>query len=143
MGLARLAEDARRSEEAARARRLSRQMKRVSAASTTRQAAYRPPVQRRDVSSSRVGGARTHREPLFSYTPAHPTVRKLLEELRNARLSPLMRERAEQFLSADHPMGLLTECQRGHEFTLENTYFWLKDGVVNRQCRECRRQTHE
>lgn len=103
-----------------------------------------PASRGRPPESSRVpgrsGSQSKHREPSFSRPPSHPTVSRLRRNLVTARLSPLMRARAERFLNEDHPFGLLTECQRGHEFTLENTYFSERDGTIHRQCRTCRRR---
>jgi hypothetical protein len=132
--------EATRAAQAAPPRRTPLEPKRsTSAASTPRPTVNRKSAQHRAASPPRLYTPRSYREPQFSRPPSHPTVRELLRQLPTAKLSPLMRERAEHFLADNHEMGLLTECQRGHEFTLENTYFRIEDGVIGRQCRACRR----
>lgn len=58
-------------------------------------------------------------------------------------LSDTQRDRSDEFWSIDHGERLLEECQRGHEFTEENTYYSrdLQSGNITRQCRACRRLT--
>lgn len=58
-------------------------------------------------------------------------------------LSETQRDRSDEFWSIDHGERLLKECQRGHEFTEENTYYSrdLQSGNIVRQCRACRRLT--
>ena len=34
-----------------------------------------------------------------------------------------------------------THCHKGHEFTTENTYVYIRDGLIERQCRTCKRET--
>lgn len=35
--------------------------------------------------------------------------------------------------------AMKTHCAQGHEYTHENTYFWLRDGHSHRTCRACNR----
>ena len=61
-------------------------------------------------------------------------------QLDDAALSPTQLSRAKAFLSQAGGFDLRSECQRGHELTLDNTYFRISRGRVNRECRECKRQ---
>lgn len=63
-----------------------------------------------------------------------------LKRIDKARMSDEQRERAREFLYANHELDLMKKCQRGHTLTLENTYFRIEDGGrIGRQCRQCRR----
>ena len=75
------------------------------------------------------------------WRPADKIVSQLERGISRAKLSPEQRIRALEFLSSDHPYKLLKNCQRGHPFTLENTYFQILDnGLIGRKCRVCRRE---
>jgi hypothetical protein len=71
---------------------------------------------------------------------ANAVIQRMLRELHTANLSDEQRDRAVDFIHSTHDYDLLAKCQRGHLFTLQNTYFSLTDtGRVERQCRLCRR----
>lgn len=75
---------------------------------------------------------------------ADTVVRQLTQEVNRANLSPEQRARALEFLQASHPHELQKNCQRGHQFSLENTYFRvMEDGVIGRECRQCRREAQK
>jgi hypothetical protein len=72
---------------------------------------------------------------------AEAVVRQLSSEVDRAAITPEQKARAREFLRANHPHELQKYCQRGHAFTLENTYFRvMEDGFVGRQCRACKRE---
>jgi hypothetical protein len=83
------------------------------------------------------------KEPrLGDWRPADKVVSQLERDISRAKLSPEQRIRALEFLSRDHSYELLKNCQRGHPFTLENTYFRIVDnGLIGRECRVCRRES--
>lgn len=82
-----------------------------------------------------------YREPrLGDWRNANTIVRQLSDEIQRSNLSAEQRSRALQFLQANHPRDLQKKCQRGHAFTLENTYFRIReDGLIGRECRVCKR----
>lgn len=98
-----------------------------------------------DSSSSRPwrGFERAKSRPLRpgKWSPGDDVISDLNDDFDEANLSDEQRRRALDFLRADHPYPLMEKCQRGHLFTLENTYFSYDDEMrVGRQCRECRRR---
>jgi hypothetical protein len=99
----------------------------------------------RSTSPSRRFGSRTQQSSTRrggEWRDANSVIQKLLSELRTANLSDEQRDRAVQFIYSAHDYDLLAKCQRGHPFTLRNTYFSLTEtGRVERQCRVCRRQS--
>jgi len=93
--------------------------------------------------SWRTAPSQEDREPrLGDWRPADKVVSQLERDISRAKLSPEQRTRALEFLSRDHSNELLKNCQRGHPFTLENTYFRIVDnGLIGRECRVCRRES--
>ena len=71
---------------------------------------------------------------------ASDVLEELWAQLDYATLSPTQLSRAKEFLAQAGEFDLLSECQRGHELTLDNTYFRISRGRVGRECRECKRQ---
>jgi hypothetical protein len=77
---------------------------------------------------------------LGDWISPHRVINQLMKELNKARISETQKERAREFLMADHVNDLMQTCQRGHRMSLENTYFSRPaDGYIQRQCRACRR----
>lgn len=76
------------------------------------------------------------------WSSPHIIINQLMKSLDSARISDTQRERAREFLTAEHVNDLMKTCQRGHRMSLENTYFSPpENGYIQRQCRACRRLT--
>ena len=79
-------------------------------------------------------------ERLGDWRRPRSVISQLNRQLERAKISETQRERAREFIEAHHENELLKTCQRGHAMSLENTYFSPpKDGFIQRQCRQCRR----
>lgn len=78
------------------------------------------------------------------WSSPHTVINQLMKSLDSARISDIQRERAREFLAAEHVNDLMKTCQRGHRMSLENTYFSPpENGYIQRQCRACRRLSRQ
>lgn len=91
-------------------------------------------------SSSSSSRTKSVSERLGDWRRPGSVISQLSRQLERAKISDTQRERAREFIEAHHENELLKTCQRGHAMSLENTYFSPpKDGFIQRQCRQCRR----
>lgn len=117
----------------------------ISNAEFRRRKAIQQPASRPSYSTStpngKVSANQDAKEPRpGDWRAADAVIMQLTEDINRANLSDEQRSRALEFLQANHPHELQKNCQRGHQFSLENTYFRImEDGLIGRNCRQCRR----
>jgi|688.fasta_scaffold34701_4 hypothetical protein len=106
----------------------------------------KPVVKSSEPSGSRSprGNSSSKRKPiserLGDWRRPESVLSQLARQLDRAKISDIQRKRAREFIEAHHENELLRTCQRGHAMSLENTYFSPpKEGFIQRQCRQCRR----
>lgn len=93
-------------------------------------------VHRREPASSwRATGERSHKQGMGDRE--RPAV-GMLSPIGEA-INPEQQRRSDEFWATPHTNTLFFECDRGHPFSDDNTYYSYTDYGIQRQCRSCRR----
>lgn len=89
-----------------------------------------------------MGKSKTHCKRGHEFTPENTYL--VFEDgytKKRCKQCGVLRQRKHQgYTGEGSPKKKLTHCKRGHEFTMENTYIQVQNGVITRKCEKCRLQ---